>query len=1085
MLRRSSRARQPPITFSPSTRNSVVAARITTSSQHKNETRVKYALNKDKAIKKKLEATNREAVCDIIRKPGGNIVICLTTAAYEIVKGAILQHYTQNYMERVDITPKKDQDDAIVEHIVTLYKDHTKSKKSKLYTINLYHTTSKILTNGHNPNICIDHIQRILSEINEDEIKHLNDYIRKKCHEVGDSSGVQPDHNGPINTPRVHITVPAIQAAGTSTPNDILQESIDTRNTENEGIGTVMCPYCNLPAQTESIECAKCSQWVHTQCEGLGIGRATEYEANENHSFTCKLCITLSQNHEEANIHGDDSAIITPDTQPETISDTTHLKLPATAHCTQTNTTISSRVGNSHLQANKEQNPPSTAISAITELTPDTTHLKLPATSHCTQTNTTISSRVGNSHLHANKEQNPPSTAISEFTPDTTHLKLPATSHCTQTNTTISSRVGNSHLHANKEQNPPSTAISELTPDTTHLKLPATSHCTQTNTTISSRVGNSHLHANKEQNPPSTAISELTPDTTHLKLPATSHCTQTNTTISSRVGNSHLQAKKKQTSPITELTTDTTHLKQTTTPPSTKTNNSTSKNITTVVPVSTVHTQQDNQTSIQPVSNTDTQSTKRKPKKKDNFQLTDLEKQLAYCKSEIIRLENCCKEYQNTIQILKLKLATTLPEQNDVAQHRSPRPDKQTPVPDMSLDIRLATLEAQMSILREKVEVQHMMQELREERRQIQTTVRLDNTDMAKETQRSQVNLCNHTCATADRATTATPVTTDAQSLEAQITHTQEVSHEIQSVQHFLCHGRASTNSARNMKPQTITEYIGQPLFVQTSHQTTNTARAQLPYTKPHHSQTLQKTLEPPNQNTQAPYTQPMHLQTHQKPPYRTSQIYQLSQTQPLYPQTYQKPHTQSIIPLTHQNPPNHSNQITQTLHTQSMYPQIHQKPPNHTNQITQPPHTQSTYPQTHQNPPNHLNQITQPPHTQSTYPQTHQNPPNHPNQITQPPHTQSVYPQTHQNPPNHPNQITQPPHTQSIYPQTHQNPPKHPNQITQPIYLQTHQKPPNNLIQITQSTNPQTHQKPPNHQQDIQRESAQNLQKTHFLWRA
>ena len=502
MLRRSSRIRQPPITFSPSTRNSAAAARITTTAQHRNETRVPFTLNKDKAIKKKAQATNREDACKVVPKQGGNIVIFFSTAAYEIVKRLILQHYSRNYMERSDIVPK---DGATVEHIVTLYKDHTKCRKSKLYTINLYHTTSKILTNGQDPSTCIDHIQRIMAEINDDEINLLNNHIREKCNEASRS---QTEQHETASSSRVHNTMPAItQAANANITDSILQENADTRNTDSDDSFTVTCPYCNLPTLTESIECGNCSQWVHIQCEGISMDRATEYEEDTTQSFNCNLCATLTQSQQE----------------PETQSNTNSI---------MTNNTTNSRVGNSHLQIIKKQNIP---VSTTTDSTSDTTHLKLPVTRHCIQTNNATSSRVGNSHLQiANKQITPVTTVTTTVTDPishTTHPKLPATSHCTQIYNATSSRVGNSHLQIANKQITPVTTVTDPISHTTHPKLPATSHCTQIYNATSSRVGNSHLQiANKQITPVTTVTTTVTDPishTTHPKLPATTHSNQT------------------------------------------------------------------------------------------------------------------------------------------------------------------------------------------------------------------------------------------------------------------------------------------------------------------------------------------------------------------------------------------------------------------------------------------------------------------------------------------------------------------------------------------------------------------------------
>ena len=339
--RRSTRVRQPPITFSPSTMHSETIARNTsTNAPSTYQMRVPYALNRDKAIKKKENATNREEACRIEPKKGGNIVIHLSTAAYEVVKCAMLQHFGQ-MSETKDIKTKTDENNAVVEHIITAYKDKSKTTKGKMYTINMYHTQSKILTNGQQPNICIDHIMKIFSEINQDEIDQLNNIIREKCKEVNGQNPRQDATTQPMAAPR--LMPPSTPAITTSNPFSILQEGIEDRDAETDHADIPLCPYCNNPAQHRSIECANCSQWIHAACEGMNENEAKELEEDTNKTYTFNLCKTLTQDQTETNTSQSSSTLALTQTTTNKVGNF-HLQTLQNAH------TQNKAVGNSHSQ---------------------------------------------------------------------------------------------------------------------------------------------------------------------------------------------------------------------------------------------------------------------------------------------------------------------------------------------------------------------------------------------------------------------------------------------------------------------------------------------------------------------------------------------------------------------------------------------------------------------------------------------------------------------------------------------------------------------------------------------------------------
>ena len=61
-----------------------------------------------------------------------------------------------------------------------------------------------------------------------------------------------------------------------------------------------------------------------------------------------------------------------------------------------------------------------------------------------------------------------------------------------------------------------------------------------------------------------------------------------------------------------------------------------------------------------------------------------------------------------------------------------------------SLDIRLSALEAQMSILKEKMEIQQLVQELRDEKRQMHTFDRTAHTESIGGSEQKQHSFLNH-----------------------------------------------------------------------------------------------------------------------------------------------------------------------------------------------------------------------------------------------------------------------------------------------------------------------------------------------------
>ena len=101
-----------------------------------------YALNKRKALEKKLITTRRDDV--VVLKTGGGIKFLLNSGMYELFKNSIDEFYTSSDMkDTCQKIPVHDKQGNLVE---TKYK--VLSGRQGVYTINMYHTKSSCMVNG-------------------------------------------------------------------------------------------------------------------------------------------------------------------------------------------------------------------------------------------------------------------------------------------------------------------------------------------------------------------------------------------------------------------------------------------------------------------------------------------------------------------------------------------------------------------------------------------------------------------------------------------------------------------------------------------------------------------------------------------------------------------------------------------------------------------------------------------------------------------------------------------------------------------------------------------------------------------------
>lgn len=120
-----------------------------------------YTLNMSKAMKKKVTACNVEYKVRASNR-GGNQIFEFSAAMYELYRNSLTQHFetlqshesTNMKIEYRDII---DKSNSCVESVVKVY---NKDNSSLKYTINLYHTKSKVMVNGRKAGLFnVEHIQ--------------------------------------------------------------------------------------------------------------------------------------------------------------------------------------------------------------------------------------------------------------------------------------------------------------------------------------------------------------------------------------------------------------------------------------------------------------------------------------------------------------------------------------------------------------------------------------------------------------------------------------------------------------------------------------------------------------------------------------------------------------------------------------------------------------------------------------------------------------------------------------------------------------------------------------------------------------
>ena len=248
-------------------------------------------------MKKKLEATEREWNVKIENK-SGTLVLEFTPAPYEVFKQTVKTYYEQGYKSRIRIDENKNR----VDESISVFGGKCSSKKSQLFRVNFFNTTSRVTVNGKCLTLFTENdLPKILQELSQISLfTTLNNKIAEACRLGIQSISMSskhcvksPDHTQNIST-----------YCSINDSSDILDKqctlSNETSTASHGAIGNSSpvdssgqingdtCPACDgcisLDVQ-KHILCDECNMLYHVECV-----TSSNISRRDNDSFICNLC---------------------------------------------------------------------------------------------------------------------------------------------------------------------------------------------------------------------------------------------------------------------------------------------------------------------------------------------------------------------------------------------------------------------------------------------------------------------------------------------------------------------------------------------------------------------------------------------------------------------------------------------------------------------------------------------------------------------------------------------------------------------------------------------------------------------------
>jgi hypothetical protein len=242
----------------------------------------------------------------------------MSIGGYLILKKEVTAYYQEMFNNGlVKIKENCDKSKAQTDATMIIHRNESLDgveTKVPIYTINMYHTTSRLMANGKDLMQFSADLQNIIAKIN---VKYAKALSSKIAEQIGnqESEVTQPashpeagvlarrhsqrnhtprvpydpsDLGGSRSTPKMSSSKPASmqpKSAVDHTHTTSLTKSVlKDPNTPN-GI----CPTCSRNAKSRAVCCDSCHQWLHYRCENLTEPEILQLE-NSNHAYVCGSC---------------------------------------------------------------------------------------------------------------------------------------------------------------------------------------------------------------------------------------------------------------------------------------------------------------------------------------------------------------------------------------------------------------------------------------------------------------------------------------------------------------------------------------------------------------------------------------------------------------------------------------------------------------------------------------------------------------------------------------------------------------------------------------------------------------------------
>lgn len=297
-----------------------------------------YTLNMDKAIQKKIDACSLEFKVQSEQK-GENFVFCFSTAMYELYRNALVEHFETMKNEtqkniKIEYKDCSDKSGATVESQIRIFQKNGKKLK---FTINMYHTKSKVMVNGKEAHrFSQEHFSITTRVLQSEDVNKLDKHIRNKLLDDLNSLMADEPSAGLNNNPN-HDTVQTSSLRPPVQP--VMGQSRGPLDlSDNEDTGDVSpCPACEESVIVDGIFCDLCENWFHYHCENLSSGEIETLTCSDD-PYHCQFCVfdsecrnfdshcrdleDLSSLTNDRNIEENDPSHIDQNTHVKTISPT-------------------------------------------------------------------------------------------------------------------------------------------------------------------------------------------------------------------------------------------------------------------------------------------------------------------------------------------------------------------------------------------------------------------------------------------------------------------------------------------------------------------------------------------------------------------------------------------------------------------------------------------------------------------------------------------------------------------------------------------------------------------------------------------